>query len=190
MSKVKISEVTSDLIRENLKMGQISTVVKTIISESKELNTFNYCDFEAYKVINLLQISLIDGKQLDVGEGEVDIYQIYDEIVNTKIEFENEMLSIPEYIQYNIKNYFEFEEILSSTKERIEKQFDNNGMLEQQVGEFIDKITVTIDKVSDKKYTNSIIKTFLSNAPKELTLSIAGFIDKVKTIDFSKLNVK
>lgn len=164
---LKINEIREEHLVKNISMGKMVNAVKTIIKEVKEYDGINYFDLESLKYIYLVRLSIKEDN-IEIFE---DIYKTYDEIMNS---------NVVNLIQENVDNNFDFYILLEKEVEKLEKQFDKRGTIEDNIGNLIDTLIITINKMSDKKYMNSILKTILTNTTQENQEKIRLMIADIK----------
>lgn len=168
-TKITIKEIKSEHLVKNIPLGKIASALDQIKSVAVS-DEIDYVSLEAIRMISLVQVALKSEFYLDI-EDTVDIYKMYDKIVE---------LSLYNLITDSVDNWLTFENIVDREIEKIEAKHVAEMGLNSKIADLIDMATITLDKVSDKKYVNSVIKTFLTNAPKELVSEVKNAIQQVK----------
>lgn len=184
---VSIKNITKEMLVSNIRIGKFQSVIDQIKSASIINGSINYVDFEAVSKVLLVQASLKDEYIIEELQSEsYDIYDIYDSILSNNIYI---------LIFENIENLHVLENIISSELKILELEYSSEInskqiVFEEEISELIINATNLIKKLQDKKYTNSLIKTAVTNAPKELVSDIKNIIsivsDKVMLLSNGK----
>ena len=170
MTKLTIKEITAEHLVKNIPLGKIASALNQIKTNAIELDEINYVDLEAVRLISMAQVALKSEFYLDIENG-VNLYDMYDEIVES---------CLYKLITDNVENWLVFENIVDSEINKLEAKFTSESGLNNKIGDLIDMATVTLNKVSDKKFLNSLVKTAVTNAPKELISDVKSLISNAK----------
>jgi len=171
---LKINEITIDHLVKNIKLSRTPNAIALIKTNCIDGDIINYSDLVAIKLITLVQLSLKEDYELELTNA--DIYATYDKIVSVGLD---------KVIYEIVENHMMFHQIVNQEIEQIERlQFQQSKkvVLEDEFGTLIMSGANLFERLSDKKYVNSIVKTFLTNAPKDLALQLKQLAPEIKQL--------
>ncbi len=162
---MKISEIKKENLKKQISLISIKIAVDdTITACIGENYEIDYFKLELFSALNLLTIAS-DGYDIVQLDGADDYIGTYDEIM------EHDLIRL---VNANCKCADTFNKILSSEIAKIEKLWQNTGILEGEFIKTMGKLTDTIEKVTDDKYVTKVIKAFGKNVAQEKIDSVAN----------------
>jgi len=170
MENIKINEIKADNLVKRIPLGTIVSAWEKIKLNAITLGEIDYATLEAMKAITLLQAVLKDEFYHLDFEGNENIYSIYDTIIESRV-----LDLLPPHVDTTT-----FYSIINKEIAKVEAEWKAKSELEEKLGYLLDMAVITLDKISDKKYANALVKTFATNAPKTLITDLKSVMAQIK----------